>query len=188
MTGGLAKREKPIVLVGLMGAGKTCIGRRLARRLGMTFVDADEEIVKAAGASVSEIFYRYGEASFREGERRVIARLLSSQGQVLATGGGAFIEPATREMIQQRGVSVWLRAELDVLEKRTKGRAGRPLLETRDLRATLAVLMAARYPIYAEANLVVDTCDEAPEVTTTRVLDALRAHLSEVATRAEAAG
>jgi shikimate kinase len=188
MTSGLAKRDKPVVLVGLMGAGKTCIGRRLARRLGMTFVDADEEIVKAAGASVSEIFYRYGEAAFREGERRVISRLLNSRSQVLATGGGAFIEPATREMIQQRGVSVWLRAELDVLEKRTKGRAGRPLLETDDLRATLAVLMAARYPIYAEANLVVDTCDEAPEVTTARVLDALRAHLSEVATRAEAAG
>ena len=96
---------------------------------------------------------------------------------MLATGGGAFIDPATRELIQQRGVSVWLRAELDVLEKRTKGRAGRPLLETRDSRATLAVLMAARYPIYAEANLVVDTRDEPPEVTTARVLDAL-SHVS----------
>jgi shikimate kinase len=186
MTGGLADPDKPIVLVGLMGAGKTCIGRRLARRLGMTFVDADEEIVKAARASVSEIFHRYGEAAFRDGERRVIARLLDSPSQVLATGGGAFIDPATREMIQQRGVSVWLRAELDVLEKRTKGRSGRPLLATGDARATLALLMDARYPIYAQANLVVDTRDEPPEVTTLHVLNALRTYRSGVAMRAEA--
>lgn len=181
-----ANQDKPVVLVGLMGAGKTCIGRRLARRLGMTFVDADDEIVKAAGASVSEIFSRYGEAAFRDGERRVIARLLGSQGQVLATGGGAFIDPETRELIRQRGISIWLRAELDVLEKRTKGRSGRPLLATGDARATLALLMDARYPIYAQANLIVDTRDEPPEVTTGRVLNALRTYRSAVATRAEA--
>jgi shikimate kinase len=186
MTSGLANQDKSIVLVGLMGAGKTCIGRRLARRLDMTFIDADEEIVKAAGASVSDIFQRYGESAFREGERRVIARLLRSESQVLAIGGGAFIDSGTRGMIQERGVSVWLRAELDVLEKRTKGRAGRPLLETADPRATLAALMAARYPIYGQADVIVDTRDEAPEVTTVRVLDALRAYLSEDATRAGA--
>jgi shikimate kinase len=185
MTSGLAEQGKSIVLVGLMGAGKTCIGRRLARRLGMTFVDADEEIVKAAGATVSDIFRSYGESAFREGERRVIARLLNSPPQVLATGGGAFVDVTTRALIQQRGISVWLCAELDVLAHRTKGRAGRPLLETDDPRTTLAALMAARYPMYAQADVIVDSRDEAPEVTTGRVLDALRAYAA-ASTTAEA--
>ena len=116
----------------------------------------------------------------------MIARLLDWPSRVLATGGGAFIDPATARLIQQRGVSVWLRAELDVLEKRTKGRSGRPLLATGDARATLALLMDVRYPIYAQANIVVDTRDEPPEVTTLHVLNALRAYRSGVATRAEA--
>jgi shikimate kinase len=186
MTSGLATQGKSIVLVGLMGAGKTCIGRRLARRLEMTFTDADEEIAKAAGATVSDIFRRYGESAFREGERRLIARLLNAPAQVLATGGGAFVDATTRGLIQQRGISIWLRAELDVLENRTKGRAGRPLLDTDNPRTKLAALMAARYPIYAQADVIVDTRDDAPEVTTGRVLDALRAYLSGAATAVEA--
>jgi shikimate kinase len=186
MSSGPAKQGKSIVLVGLMGAGKTCIGRRLAHHLEMPFIDADEEIAKAAGATVSEIFRRCGESAFRVCERRIIARLLNAAPQVLATGGGAFVDAIIRRLIQQRGISVWLRAELDVLEQRTKRRAGRPLLETDDPRATLAALMAARYPIYAQAHVIVDTRDEPREVTTRRVLDALRAHLSGAAASAEA--
>jgi shikimate kinase len=176
---------KPIVLVGLMGAGKTCIGRRLARRLKMSFVDADEEIVKAAGASVADIFRRYGESAFRECERRVIARLLDAPG-VLATGGGAFADTATRELIKQRGISIWLRADLDLLHKRTQGRGGRPLLETNDPRATLAALVLARHPIYAQADIVVDSRDEPAERTTDHVLEAFRAYLSRSARKVEA--
>jgi shikimate kinase len=176
---------KSIVLIGLMGAGKTCIGRRLARRLQMSFVDADEEIVRAAGAPVAEIFRKYGESAFRESERRVIARLLNASPVVLATGGGAFIDTATRELIKQRGISVWLRADLDLLDKRTRGREGRPLLQTEDPRGTLAALMASRYPIYAQADVVVDSRDEPPEKTTDHVLEAVRAYRSDFAAGAE---
>lgn len=165
--------DRSVVLVGLMGAGKSSIGRRLAKRLRLPFVDTDEEIVRAAGASIPEIFAKLGESAFREGERRVIARLLRDAPQVLATGGGAFIDPATRALVGEWGISVWLRAELHVLVRRTLGRGGRPLLDTPDPRATLASLMATRYPVYAEAEIVVDTGDEPPEVTTQRVLDAL---------------
>ena len=178
-------KTKPIVLVGLMGAGKTCIGRRLARRLRMSFVDADEEIVKAAGASVAEIFRRYGESAFRESERRVIARLLDAP-QVLATGGGAFVDTATRDLIKQRATSIWLRADLDLLHKRTRGRGGRPLLETDDPRATLAALMLARHPIYAQADIVIDSRDEAPERTTDHVLEAVRSYQFRCAAQSEA--
>lgn len=181
----LVNRGKSIVLVGLMGAGKTTIGRRLARRLELPFADADEEIVKAAGASIVEIFARHGESVFRDGERRVISRLLNSSPQVVATGGGAFIEAATRAVIARRGISVWLRAELDVLDNRTRGRGGRPLLQTADPRATLAALMDARYPIYAEANVTVDSRDDHPDVTTERVLDALRKHLADLSAATE---
>jgi shikimate kinase len=176
---------KSIVLIGLMGAGKTCIGRRLARRLQMSFVDADEEIVNAAGATITEIFRRYGESAFREGERRVIARLLNAPPQVLATGGGAFIDATTRALIKERSISVWLRADLDVLDKRTRGRGGRPLLQTDDPRATLAALMVARYPIYAQADVIVDSSNESPDVTTSRVLEAVRAYRCGAASSAE---
>jgi shikimate kinase len=185
MSSQLVGTGKSIVLIGLMGAGKTCIGRRLARRLQMSFVDADEEIVKAAGAPVAEIFRKYGESAFRESERRVIARLLNAP-LVLATGGGAFIDTATRELIKQRGISVWLRADLDLLDKRTRGREGRPLLQTDSPRETLAALMASRYPIYAQADIVIDSRDEAPERTTDHVLDAVRAYQSDFAASAEA--
>jgi shikimate kinase len=181
----LVDRGKSIVLVGLMGAGKTCIGRRLARRLELSFVDADEEIAKAAGISIAEIFARHGESAFRDGERRVIARLLDSSPRVLATGGGAFIDEATRALIAARGISIWLRAELDVLHNRTRGRAGRPLLQSADPRAALAALMDTRYPIYAEANVIVDSRDDPPDVTTERVLSALRRHLSGLSAAAE---
>ena len=152
----------------------------------MSFVDADEEIVKAAGAPVAEIFRKYGESAFRESERRVIARLLNGAPLVLATGGGAFIDAATRELIKQWGISIWLRADLDLLDKRTRGREGRPLLQTDDPRGTLAALMASRYPTYAQADNVVDSRDEAPEKTTDHVLEAVRAYQSRAVASAEA--
>lgn len=175
MTGETDPRaRRPIVLIGLMGAGKTCVGRRLAKRLGVSFVDADEEIASAAGCSIPEIFARFGEAHFREGERKVIARLLESGPMVLATGGGAFMAPDTRSLIKEKGVSVWLRADLDLLFRRTSnGRRDRPLLNSDDPRATLEKLMQVRYPVYAEADITVDTFDEAPETTADRVLAVL---------------
>jgi shikimate kinase len=167
--------QRSIVLVGLMGAGKTSVGKRLARRLGMPFIDADEEISKAAGSSIVEIFARYGEATFRDGERRVIARLLADKPQVLATGGGAFIDPQTRALIAQTGISVWLRAALEVLVSRTTGRNGRPLLTNRDPRTVLADLIRDRYPVYTLADIIVDSDDGPIERTVDRVIGALAA-------------
>jgi shikimate kinase len=161
-----------------MGADNTWIGKRLARLLDMPFIDADEQIATAAGASVSEIFAIFGESAFRDGERKVIERLLAGPPHVLATGGGAFVDPDTRALIRRCGISLWLRASLDVLEGRTRGRPGRPLLEVSDPRAALATLMAIREPIYAEADLVVDTGNEPADFTTGRVLTALTAHLA----------
>jgi shikimate kinase len=166
---------KSVVMIGLMGAGKTNIGRRVARRLGLPFIDADAEIVKAAGRSVADIFETLGEAAFRDGERKVIARLLDGDRQVLATGGGAFMNAETRAHIRERGISVWLRADLDLLVERTSRRDGRPLLKNRDIRATLAELMTERYPVYAQADIIVDTSSEPPETTADRVLTALAA-------------
>jgi shikimate kinase len=164
---------RTIVLVGLMGAGKTKIGRRIAARLDLPFFDSDEEIETAAGESIEEIFANRGEAVFRDGERRVIARLLSGPVHVLATGGGAFMDPQTRRIIAQRGVSVWLRAELEVLFARVSRRTNRPLLKSPDPRAVLAELIERRYPIYAEADVMVDSGDGPPEATATRVITAL---------------
>jgi shikimate kinase/3-dehydroquinate synthase len=166
---------RPIVLVGLMGAGKTAIGKRLAARLGLPFVDADHEIEAAAGMTVAEIFARYGERAFRDGERRVIARLLSGAPVVLATGGGAFMDAETRALVRARGLSVWLRVPLHVLVRRVSGRADRPLLTGRDPAVVLADLAAKRYPTYAEADVVVDCADEAAEGTTMRVANAIAA-------------
>lgn len=173
--------KRSLVLIGLMGAGKTCVGRRLAKRLGLSFVDADEEIASAAGCSIPEIFARFGESSFREGERKVIARLLESGPPlVLATGGGAFMDPETRARIREGGISLWLRADLDLLVRRTSnGRRDRPLLDNDDPRATLEKLMQLRYPVYAEADLTVDTLDEPPEVTAERALTALESFEAE---------
>jgi shikimate kinase len=165
--------RRTVVLVGLMGAGKSKIGRRLAARLALNFHDSDGEIEAAAGESVEEIFRNRGEAAFREGERRVIARLLAGSVHVLATGGGAFVDPATRALIARRGVSVWLRADLDILLARVLRRNNRPLLKAGDPRAILADLIERRYPVYAEADLVVDSGEGPPELTVGRVLAAL---------------
>ncbi len=167
---------RTIALVGLMGAGKSSIGRRLAQRLKVPFTDADTEIEAAAGATIEEIFERHGEAAFREGERRVIARLLEGPVQVLATGGGAFMDPTTRMLLRERAVTVWLRADLDLLLSRVVRRNNRPLLKAGDPRAVLERLIAERYPVYAEADLAVDTVEGPPDATLDRVLDALAAH------------
>ena len=169
--------DKPIVLIGLMGAGKTCIGRRLGKRFELPFTDADDEIAKAAGCSIEDIFELYGEAAFRDGERRVIDRLLGNGPQVLATGGGAFMDPRTRSRIRNVGISVWLRADLDILVRRTGRHGGRPLLKNGDPRAILARLMEERYPVYAEADIVVDSEDEPPRAAENRVAGALESLL-----------
>ncbi len=149
--------DRPIVLVGLMGAGKTTVGRRLAGLLKLPFVDADEEIEKAAGLTIPEIFDLHGEEEFRRGERRVIARLLQGPPQVLATGGGAFVNKETRALVLAHATSVWLRADLDVLMRRVEKRDSRPLLRGGDPRATMERLMTERYPVYAQADLTVDS-------------------------------
>jgi shikimate kinase/3-dehydroquinate synthase len=167
---------RTIVLVGLMGAGKTSVGRRLALRLGMPFRDADHEIEQAAGCTVAEFFERHGEAEFRHGERRVITRLMAGPPCVLATGGGAFMDPQTRQLIRDGALSVWLRCSLQTLVRRTSARTHRPLLRTGDPAQILASLMAQRHPVYAEADVVVDCGDDSPDVTTARVMDAVLAH------------
>jgi len=165
--------RRTIVLVGLMGAGKTKIGRRLAARLNLPFSDSDNEIETAAGETIEEIFRKRGEGVFRDGERRVIARLLEQPQHVLATGGGAFMESATRALIARRGVSVWLRADLDVLVARVSRRNNRPLLQRSDPRSVLAELIERRHPVYAKADIVIDSSDGSAEQTTTRVIAAL---------------
>jgi shikimate kinase len=172
-------RSRPIVLVGLMGAGKSSVGRRVASRLGLPFFDADQEIEAAAGCTISDLFARYGEAAFRDGERRVMARLLSGRRCVIATGGGAFIDDATRALIAERAISVWLRADLDLLVKRTGGRDHRPLLKNGDPRQILAGLMQKRYPVYAEADLAVDSLDQPTDITVNAVLRALAEYSEE---------
>jgi shikimate kinase len=164
---------RTVVLVGLMGAGKTSIGRRLAQRLGTEFVDSDTEIQKAANATIAEIFEREGETVFRAGERRVIARLLDAPPHILATGGGAFMDPATRAQIRARGLSLWLRADLETLVQRTSRRQHRPLLAQGDPRAVLGRLIEARYPIYAEADIIVDSVAGPVDHTVQNVLDEL---------------
>ena len=166
-----------IVLVGLMGAGKTSIGRRLADKMGLTFVDADTEIEKAAGKSIPDIFAEHGEAHFRDGERRVIARLLDNGKQVLATGGGAFMNEETRKAIKAQAVSVWLKADLDVLLKRVAKRGGRPLLENRDPAEVLQNLITLRYPVYAEADITVESLDVQHGQMVSEVLKALAEHV-----------
>ncbi len=175
------KLSKSIVLVGLMGAGKTCIGTRLAAKLDLPFVDADTEIERAAGCSVPDIFELYGETEFREGERRVIARLLKDPVQVLATGGGAFMDTATRQEIRDRAISVWLRADLKLLVNRTGRRADRPLLQNGNRRDILERLIKERHPIYAEADLVIDSAREAPDLTVDRLIGALEKFTGESA-------
>jgi len=166
-----------IVLVGLMGAGKTAIGKRLAIRLGLPFFDADQEIERAAGITVAEIFERHGEAHFRAGEKRVIQRLLSLGPIVLAPGGGAFMDPDTRALIHERAISVWLRGSLPVLLNRVRGRTHRPLLNGEDPAETLRRLSAERNPVYAEADIIVHSQEDPPDVTTEIVLSAITTHI-----------
>lgn len=168
--------KRSLVLVGLMGAGKSAIGRRLSAALELPFVDADTEIERAAGETISEIFARHGEAYFRDGERKVIARLLEQGPQVLATGGGAFMNQETREKIAANGISIWLKAELAVLLARVGRRDGRPLMRNADPKAVMERLMAERYPIYAEADLTVQSRDEPHDVVVAELLRALAAH------------
>jgi shikimate kinase len=156
--------QRTIVLVGLMGAGKSTVGRRLAAKLRVPFTDADDEIEKAAGCTIADIFEMHGEAAFRDGERRVIARLLDGPPQVLATGGGAFMDAGTRALIAEKSISVWLRADLDLLLRRTSRRGHRPLLRQGDPRDVLNRLIAERYPVYAEADIIVDSGDGPHEV------------------------
>lgn len=165
--------ERSIVLVGLMGAGKTAIGKRLAAQLGLPFYDADHEIERAAGMSIAEIFRTHGEAYFRAGEKRVIQRLLANGRIVLAPGGGAFMDPETRRTIRERATSVWLRCPLPILLQRVQGRTHRPLLNSGNPAETLARLSAERSPIYAQADIIVDGSEDPPHVTTTNVINAL---------------
>ena len=172
----LNPNERSIVLVGLMGAGKTAIGKRLAAQLGLPFYDADQEIERAAGMSIAEIFRTHGEAYFRAGEKRVIQRLLADGRIVLAPGGGAFMDPETRRTIRERAISIWLRCPLGVLLQRVQGRTHRPLLNAGNPAETLARLSAERSPIYAQADIIVDGSEDPPHVTTTNVINALSAY------------
>ncbi|MBT6882569.1 MAG: shikimate kinase [Rhodospirillaceae bacterium] len=165
--------EQFVVLVGLMGAGKTSIGRRLADTLGIPFIDADEEIVNAAGCSIADIFEIYGEQAFREVEERVMARILSETPSVVATGGGAFINDQTRDLIARHSISVWLKADLKILLERTKRRDSRPILKAGDPQKILRELMETRYPIYAEADLTVETGEESVSDTLQGIMAAL---------------
>lgn len=165
----------PIVLVGMMGAGKSTIGRRLAARLGLAFVDADEEIEKAAGMTITEMFERYGEGHFRDGERRVIARLMDGGPKVIATGGGAFMQAETRALILESAAAVWLDADIDVLVDRVSRREGRPLLKDRDPRTVLTELAAVRNPVYALAPIHVKSVAAPHEQTVEKIVEALDA-------------
>lgn len=165
--------DRPIVLVGLMGAGKTTIGRRLAARIGVPFVDSDAEIEAAAGYSVQDIFDKYGEDAFREGERKVMLRLLQGERQVIATGGGAFMDAVIRQAVADRGTSVWLKATLSVLLERVGRRNHRPLLKTGDPGEILDRLMAERYPVYAESDIVVESGAGPHQIVVDSILTAL---------------
>jgi shikimate kinase len=168
---------RPVVLVGMMGAGKTTVGRRLAVRLGRHFVDSDEEVEKAAGMSIEDIFASHGEADFRAGEVRVIARLLKDRDLVLGTGGGAFMNAETRALAKSSAVSVWIKADFDLLFARVQRRSNRPLLKTANPRQTLQDLIEKRYPTYAEADVTVVSKDVPQDHVATEVIDALLHHL-----------
>ena len=172
-----ALRARSVVLIGLMGAGKTAVGKRLAGRLELPFTDADSEIEAAAGESISDIFAQHGEPYFRDGEARVIARLLRNGSQVLATGGGAYMNAGTRSNIKANGISVWLKAELPVLLNRVRRRDHRPLLAGKDPQTVMRELMRERYPVYAEADITVVSRDVPHEVIVEEVIEALSAWL-----------
>ena len=167
--------QRSIVLVGLMGAGKSTVGRRLATALHLPFFDADQEIETAAGCTISDFFERYGEPAFRDGERRVIARLLAGPRHVLATGGGAFMDESTRDVIKRLGLSVWLRADIELLMARVAKRQTRPLLQTGDPRATMEKLMAERYPTYAQADVTIESNGGPHDTVVQQILTRLNA-------------
>ncbi len=169
--------RRSIVLVGLMGVGKSTVGRRLARRLGLAFVDSDEEIERAADHEISEIFDRFGEASFRDGERRVLRRLIAGERKVIATGGGAFMDRETRALILDRCIAIWLEAEVEILAERVTRRDHRPLIAGRDPLPLLRDLAEARNPVYAEAQLRVRSGPGPHERTVERILEALAEHV-----------
>ena len=165
--------KKTIVLVGIMGAGKSTVGKILADRLGMRFIDADQEIERAAGCTITDFFEKYGEVEFRKGEERVISRILAGEPCVLATGGGAFMSEATRLLIKKIATSVWLRVSFEVLAKRLEKRFDRPLLQTADPQQTLKTLIKKRYPIYNDADFIVDAENDGVDITVSKVVECL---------------
>lgn len=169
--------ERHIVLVGLMGAGKTSVGKRLAQKLGLAFIDSDHAIEESANMSIPDIFKSLGEAEFRAGERRVIARLLSEPQQVIATGGGAYMDAETQARIREKGLSIWLKAELSVLMRRVARRHDRPLLANADPEATMRDLMDRRYPIYARADITILSGEQPHDVMVQSVIEAIKLHL-----------
>ncbi|ALK08095.1 shikimate kinase [Blastochloris viridis] len=173
---GLGSRS--VVLIGMMGAGKSTVGKRLATRLGLPFADADTEIEAAAGMTVAEIFKNHGEPAFRDGEARVIRRLVEGTSQVIATGGGAYMRPETRAIIRERAISVWLKADFDVLMRRVRRRADRPLLKAPDPEGVMRRLIEERYPVYAEADITVLSRDVSQDVIVEEILAALTDHVT----------
>ena len=170
--------DRPIVLVGLMGAGKSTVGRRLARRLGLPFVDSDAEIEEAAGLSTAEVYEKFGEQDFRDGERRLVARLIDGAVRVIATGGGAYVDPRTRQLLNERAITIWLDAPLDVLTERTGRRDTRPLLRNGNRHETLARLAEERGPAYSEAHIRVTSGKGAHGDVVDSIIAALDAHLA----------
>ncbi|MEA2834986.1 MAG: shikimate kinase, partial [Methylobacteriaceae bacterium] len=169
---------RSLVVVGMMGSGKTTVGRRLALRLGLPFVDVDQEIVQAAGMPIADIFARHGEDHFRDGERRVMNRVLAGGPGIVATGGGAFMNAATRARIAETSISIWLKADLDTLMRRVRKRATRPLLQTADPVGTMQRLLAEREPIYAQADVTVYSREASHETVVEDVIRALEAHVA----------
>lgn len=172
------KLDRPIVLVGLMGAGKSTVGRRLAKRLGLPFVDSDTAIEEASGTTTSDLFERYGEHDFRDGERRLVARLIDGTVRVIATGGGAFVDPHTRQLLNERAITVWLDAPVEVLAERTGRRDSRPLLRGPNRSATLTRLSEQRQPMYAEAHIHIRSGDGAHSNVVEAIVAAVRDHLA----------
>lgn len=170
--------RKTIALVGLMGVGKSSVGRRLGAALGLPFVDADTEVEAAAGRTIPEIFAAYGEPAFRDGERRVIARLLEGEPHVLATGGGAFVNDETRALIKEKAISIWLKADLEVLARRVGRKDNRPLVKGRDPMEVLREQAEVRYPCYAQADITVQTGDTPHQEAVAAILEALKAHFT----------
>lgn len=173
ISGPMRKLDRSVVLVGMMGSGKSAVGRRLATALGMAFRDADTEIEAAAGCSVNEIFARYGEPAFRDGERKVVLRLLEGPPLVLATGGGAFVDAETRARIKTKAISIWLKADLDLLTERVSRRQTRPLLNNGNPREVLEKLMRERAPIYSQADITIESDDGPHETIVKRIMAAL---------------